>query len=65
MLWHLKQPGGDEAPCAFEHHYRQDFWAYLKSKPESEEVFSKAMENGDLGKLRYCSALMGRHHMYF
>ena len=50
MLWHLKQKGGDETPCAFEHAMGDEFWSYLKKDPAKEEIFMKAMENGDIGR---------------
>ena len=51
MLWHLKQRGGDEVPSAFEHLRGQDWWSFLKSDPEVEDIFAKAMKGGDcLGK---------------
>lgn len=50
MLWHLRQTGEDDPPCAFDHVHGQSLWEYLKSKSEAEQLFSKAMVNGDLGK---------------
>ena len=50
MLWHLKQEGGDETPCAFEHATGQDFWSYLKAKPAVEQDFMKAMQGSDAGE---------------
>ncbi len=50
MLWHLKQKGGDETPCAFEYATGQEFWSYLKADPAKEKRFMKAMGNGDIGE---------------
>lgn len=55
MLWHLKQKGGDEVPCAFEHVNGTDWWSYLKADPKLEEEFAKAMKAADcMGDFHCC-----------
>ena len=50
MEWQLQQPPGDLLPCmpcAFEHHFGAQFFSFLRSHPDREENFTRAMTDLD------------------